>query len=278
MLTLTIPGYTISYKTWGNPDFPPMIALHGWLDNANSFDLLAPYLAKQFYVIALDFPGHGLSSHLPQGCYYHFMDGIFTFINIINALQLDKVHLLGHSMGACLASLIAGVIPEKILSLLLIEAIGPFSSPAQTCRKQLAYFASHDLIKNHSIVKSYPSLELAAQARAKTGHLSLEHAQILCERGVEEQEGQFFWRHDRRLLTATPLQMTEEQILSCLEAIQTKTCLIRATNGFLFDENIVQKRINAVKQLIVYSLDGGHHVHMEKPDAVTQRLVEFYND
>src|SRR5690349_24801058 len=100
---LTIPGFSIACKIWGNPDKPSILALHGWLDNANSFTHLAPYLENDFHFIAVDLPGHGHSSHLPEGCNYHFFDGIFIVLKIINALNLDRVHLLGHSMGACLA-------------------------------------------------------------------------------------------------------------------------------------------------------------------------------
>ena len=46
-------------------------------------------------------------------------------------------------MGACLASLIAGVATEQVLSLILIEGLGPFSQPEQTCRKQLAQYINH---------------------------------------------------------------------------------------------------------------------------------------
>jgi pimeloyl-ACP methyl ester carboxylesterase len=112
-IQLQIPGFTIACKAWGNPEDQPIIALHGWLDNANSFDEIAKRLQDKYYIIAVDLPGHGHSSHLPAGCIYHFTDGIFIVLEILNALKLKKVHLLGHSMGACLGSLIAGVAPER---------------------------------------------------------------------------------------------------------------------------------------------------------------------
>lgn len=128
---LSIPGLSIACKVWGNPDNPPILALHGWLDNANSFDDIAEHLQNDYYFIAVDLPGHGHSSHLPPGCIYHFTDGIFTVVEIINALGLNKLHLLGHSMGACLGSLVAGVAPDRFLSLSLIEGLGPFFSPGR---------------------------------------------------------------------------------------------------------------------------------------------------
>nr|HAT8714685.1 alpha/beta fold hydrolase [Legionella jordanis] len=275
-LTLDIPGFKIAAKVWGNPQLPPMLALHGWLDNANSFDLLAPYLEKNFHLIAIDLPGHGLSSHLPEGCYYHFMDGIFTFLEIAKALKLKQFHLLGHSMGACLASLIAGVIPEQILSLVAIEGLGPFSKPEESCQEQLRHYAQHLLKKHSQGNKPYHSLDLAAQARAKRGYLSLKHAELLCLRGTREEHGMFYWRHDRRLLTPTALRMTEGQILSCLKHISAKTCLIWAENSSVFNGYDMGTRARSIRNLKTYLIKGGHHLHMEEPGIVSECLAEFY--
>jgi pimeloyl-ACP methyl ester carboxylesterase len=277
-LTLTIPGFTIGYKTWGNPNLPPMLALHGWLDNANSFDRLAPFLEKQFYLIAIDFPGHGHSSHLPEGCHYHFYDGIFNVLEIIKALGLKQIHLLGHSMGACLASLIAGVVPEQILSLALIEALGPFSNPESSTREQLSNYAHRVCKVKNKEARPYQSLKQAALRRAQKGYLAQELIEILAKRGLQEKEQGFYWRHDRRLLISSPLTMTEGQVLSCLEGIKTKSCLIWASKGYDFDREILQKRVEAVKNLQIYALEGGHHIHMEHPDAVALCLTKFYQN
>ncbi|MBA3537859.1 MAG: alpha/beta hydrolase [Tatlockia sp.] len=277
-LTLTVPGFTIAYKTWGNPDLPPLLALHGWLDNANSFDRLAPFLEGQFYLIAIDFPGHGHSSHLPEGCHYHFYDGIFNVLEIIKALGLKQIHLLGHSMGACLASLIAGVVPEQILSLVLIEALGPFSNPESSTREQLANYAHQVCKVKNKEARPYQTLEQAALRRAQKGYLAQEFTEILAKRGLQEKDQGFYWRHDRRLLISSPLTMTEGQVLSCLTGISTKSCLIRASKGYDFDPEILQKRVEAVQNLQIYELEGGHHIHMEHPEAVARCLTSFYQN
>lgn len=276
-LNLTIPGLALTGKTWGNPQKPPILALHGWLDNANSFSLIAPYLANDFYFIAIDLPGHGYSDHLPAGCNYHFFEAIFTIIEVINALNLDKVHLLGHSMGACLASLLAGVTPERLLSLYLIEGLGPFSAPAETAHKQLQTYAQFLSLKNKKRPRGYQRFNDAVSARSAKGYVSLEIAQILCERALIEKEGQFYWRHDKRLLAASPLRMTEEQILSCLKNIQAQTELLLSSDGFSFDEKIIENRIKFVKNISVKQLNGGHHIHMEQPEVVSQLLADFYS-
>ena len=274
-IQLSIPGFTVAAKTWGAPKNPPILALHGWLDNANSFDLLAPYLEPNFYLIAVDLPGHGHSSHLPEGCYYHFFDAIFTVIEILDALKCKKVHLLGHSMGACLASMVAGVLPTRFDSLLLIEGLGPFSAPAQDACAQLSAYAEIILDKKPKQIKGYDKFRGAALARSLKGYLSLALAKILCERSLVKQDERFYWRHDKRLLARSPLRMTEEQVLSCLQAIVAPSLLITATQGFLFNKDLMQKRQEAVAELTVQMLEGGHHVHMEKPQEVATIVLNF---
>jgi pimeloyl-ACP methyl ester carboxylesterase len=275
-IKINIPGFTIAGKTWGNPKKPVILALHGWLDNANSFVPVAPFLQEDYYFIAIDFPGHGYSSHLPEGCNYHFFDGIFIIINLINALKIDKVHLLGHSMGACISSLVGGVTPELFHSIFLIEALGPFSAPEETACTQLAAYAQLLQQYQHSEKsKGHAHIESMIYARASKGYVSEEIAKLLCERAVIEKNGRFHWRHDRRLLTKSPLRMTEEQILSCLRDINVPTYLLLSHGGFSFDPFIMEQRIKTVNNLEVKKLNGGHHIHMEEPEAVAQLLVDF---
>ena len=275
-IELNISGLSIACKVWGNPDNPPVIALHGWLDNANSFAPLAPFLENNYYFIAVDWPGHGHSSHLPMSSNYHFIDGVLTIVQIINALKLEKVHLLGHSMGACLASIIGGIAPDRFLSLSLIEGLGPFSHPEKSACKQLSAYLKHLTHKDTKKAKGYSQFESAALARSLKGYVSLDIAKILCERGLVEKHGLFYWRHDRRLLVPSPLRMTEKQIISCLEEFSVKTCLIWASKGFSFDSKLMQGRVKAVKNLKIEHLDGGHHVHMEQPEVVSKLLADFY--
>jgi pimeloyl-ACP methyl ester carboxylesterase len=274
-LELKIPGLSIAYRTWGDANNPPILALHGWLDNANSFESIAEYLAEYFYFIAVDLPGHGFSSHIPEGMHYHFIDGLFTIVQIIEALKVNSVHLLGHSLGACLGSLVAGIAPQYIISLSLIEALGPLTRPQESSAIQLKqYLTFLHSPTTHS--KGYKDINSAALIRASKGYVSFEIAEKLCERGLIEEDGVYYWRHDRRLLSPSPLQMTEAQVISCLKQIQAKTLLIQASDGFSFSNELMEKRIDAVQNLTVQHYNGGHHIHMEQPKAVSEHLLAFY--
>lgn len=64
-----------------------------------SFDTLVPLLPSKYSYLAIDLPGHGFSSHLPKGCFYHIADYIAILDGIRSKFKWEKLSLLGHSMG-----------------------------------------------------------------------------------------------------------------------------------------------------------------------------------
>ncbi|KAG6800186.1 serine hydrolase isoform X3 [Apis mellifera caucasica] len=76
-IQIPVPWGYLSGKWWGPMDQQPIVAIHGWQDNAGTFDKLIPLLPSNVAILAIDLPGHGLSSHLPSGQFYYvFWDGL----------------------------------------------------------------------------------------------------------------------------------------------------------------------------------------------------------
>ena len=276
-MNVELHGLNIAIKRWGNPDGTPVLALHGWLDNANSFDLLAPRLNPDLCIYAVDLPGHGLSSHLHRSCYYHFIDGIYNVIDLADALNLKQFYLLGHSLGGCIASLVAGTIAERIERLVLIDAIGPLTGPADKSLEQTEHYLARRQSLRNKPERSYGSVSEAAEARAQRGHIPLEFAKILCERGCKQTEAGVYWRHDEKLLLPSPLRLTDEQVLPFLEKISADSCLIFASKGFSSHKTRLQTRIDSVARLKTYTVEGGHHIHMEEPQKVAEIVNELFD-
>ncbi|MEZ5601350.1 MAG: alpha/beta fold hydrolase [Candidatus Competibacteraceae bacterium] len=95
-LELQTPYLRLAARAWGPLDGVPVLALHGWLDNAASFDALAPLLPNT-RLVALDLTGHGRSEHRPAGVHYHFVDFIPDVVAAADALGWNRFALLGHS-------------------------------------------------------------------------------------------------------------------------------------------------------------------------------------
>src|SRR4051794_6191323 len=83
--TFDVNGLRLTAKTWGDPSGAPTLALHGWLDNANTFDALAPLL-PELDLIAPDFAGHGFSSHRPIATHYTSLLDVQDVLGIADAL------------------------------------------------------------------------------------------------------------------------------------------------------------------------------------------------
>ena len=98
-MSWTVDGLTVAGMAWGPADGHPVLALHGWLDNAASFEVLAPILAG-CRVVALDLTGHGLSDHRSEDATYLIWDDIPQVLKVIEALGWTDCTMLGHSRGA----------------------------------------------------------------------------------------------------------------------------------------------------------------------------------
>ncbi|MGD8323921.1 MAG: alpha/beta fold hydrolase, partial [Gammaproteobacteria bacterium] len=101
--TFDVPGLSLAAREWGTAGELPVIALHGWLDNAGSFDLLAPQLSG-VHLIALDCAGHGLSGHRSPDATYNVWQDVPDVFAVASRLGWDRFTLLGHSRGAAIAS------------------------------------------------------------------------------------------------------------------------------------------------------------------------------
>lgn len=161
------PGSTCTGDSNANSSDRPrrkILCLHGWLDNSASFHLLAPRLAARLQdqstaasieteIVALDLPGHGLSSHkgkdgppqlLSEYCYYvsEFLDEMgWTSSSPSSSTSQggdrDQIILIGHSMGAGVSTTFAASFPDLIDSIILLEGAGPIARRCEDTSKHI---------------------------------------------------------------------------------------------------------------------------------------------
>ena len=253
---------------WGDAAAPPLLALHGWLDNAGSYAFLAPKLAARFRVIALELPGHGHSSHLPAGISYHYVDYVSAVLSAADALGLERYALLGHSLGAGIASLAAAATPQRIDRLWLIEGLGPLGDDGTHTLQRFrdAYAAPAPSSKS---LRLFASVEQAISARTMASGLRAELARPIVERGLAEVEGGYRWRSDPRLTRPSAVRLAEAQIRALLAGIETPTSLLLATPTTPYlPSAMMQARAQQVPHIDVEHQEGGHHLQLEHPDVV----------
>ena len=104
---------------------PTVVCVHGWACSAYSFDLLLPLLARAgAHAIAIDLPGHGLSEMPADPAHYTIDAMVRAVLDTMDALDIDRAILLGHSMGGPIVAHAAVTAPERVRALGLLAPAG----------------------------------------------------------------------------------------------------------------------------------------------------------
>ncbi|MEW8506337.1 MAG: alpha/beta fold hydrolase [Candidatus Thiodiazotropha sp.] len=115
MINSAIPLYC---REFGDPDAPKLCLLHGLFGSANNWLGVVKYLQDSFHIIAPDLRNHGRSPHHKAMDYGSMAEDL---LQLINQLEIDGLHLLGHSMGGKVAMLLALQQPERVERLVVAD-------------------------------------------------------------------------------------------------------------------------------------------------------------
>ncbi|HUB11716.1 MAG TPA: acetoin dehydrogenase dihydrolipoyllysine-residue acetyltransferase subunit [Acetobacteraceae bacterium] len=119
---LDVAGTRLRYLELGSGDGTPVLLLHGFGADLNSWMFNQPALADQRRVVALDLPGHGGSARdVGAGDATALKHTLAAFAD---ALDAGPLHVVGHSLGGALAALLAENRPDLVCSLSLIAPAG----------------------------------------------------------------------------------------------------------------------------------------------------------
>lgn len=273
-LTLDCDGLALHVRQRNPAGAPAVLFLHGWLDHSHSFDAVVERLPEDWRLVLLDFRGMGRSAHLPRGGQYHFTDYLLDIEATLNALGLQEVHVVGHSLGGIVGTAYAAARPQRVRSLMMIESLGPSGGAPMGALERLRGFL--DDIGRPPNRKRYPTVEAAAaRLRENNSSLTPEAAHHLALHGTEPVEGGFVFRFDPVHRRRFGFGYDEAQWLAVSSGVTCPVRVLLASNGFRFDDAQARGRLEALRSPPVLTLPGGHHVHMEQPDAVAHALVDF---
>eukprot|EP00567_Pseudictyota_dubia_P015631 CAMPEP_0197452306 /NCGR_PEP_ID=MMETSP1175-20131217/31762_1 /TAXON_ID=1003142 /ORGANISM="Triceratium dubium, Strain CCMP147" /LENGTH=347 /DNA_ID=CAMNT_0042985283 /DNA_START=69 /DNA_END=1112 /DNA_ORIENTATION=- len=299
-----------------------VLCLHGWLDNCASFDLLAPALwAKapggSAEVLALDFPGHGLSSHKsPDGPSQLLAEYAFYTHEVVQQMGWTNFTIVGHSMGAGVATIYAAAFPDAVKGMALLDGAGPLARKAEDISRHVRaaverrsksnkfLYPSLDFVGSSATgeqggngVRVYPSLDSAIETRMNTAklspgsqYLSREAAEAMVRRATVPvlaagddisnggMEGPVKFRHDPRLQWPSLQYFTREQVQQLYRDVQCPVCIILAEDGWPFDRRSIEDVEQLLQPTSVKKLPGSHHFHAdpESAPAVIEEVVAFF--
>jgi pimeloyl-ACP methyl ester carboxylesterase len=259
---LPINSLNIHYRDWGDPQFPPLVILHGGGNSlSRTWDHVAAALADRFRIIIPDLRGNGESSWAPEYSWQLILDDT---LKLMDALGIDQTVLCGHSMGGRVAYMLASLSPGRVSRLLIVEA-APWDPKVRT---------------DDPPIETYGTIEDAvAEAYQRQPHADKDTLRHEVEHGLKQlDDGRWTWRMDPALVRAIWLgQLNPGTKLEwpALAQIQCPTVLIYGAYslGKMDELTAMVQTIPDCQRIEIP--DASHDLPNENPQAFIRALRSY---
>ena len=276
----TIRNLRYHVRTWGEASAPRLFLLHGWMDVSASFQFLVDCFAREWYVIAPDWRGFGLTAWAPHG--YWFPDYYADLDALLEIYQPDApVLLAGHSMGGNVASTYAGIRPQRVAKLISMEGFGAIRTSSQDAPKR--YTRWLDQLRDPPSFKTYASFgEVAARLQKNNPRLTADKAQFLAQHWAKETGPASVALHsDPRHKLVNPVLNRIEEVLACWRQITAPVLWVAGAQstaqGWRTDSPAqLAERKDALREMEEVILDDcGHMMHHDQPAPLAAVIEQF---
>ncbi len=276
---------TLRLWCWGDPADEPVLLLHGAYDHGRMFDDLGPRIAELgYHAIALDFRGHGDSGPLDTGFAWALIH--LDLALLVRDIVRRPVGVIAHSFGAGQGVGLAGVFPELVRWLVVIDGLGPpevaFTMPDDICaavrdnalRTDRALFAARR--------SSATVAEMAARRGAQNLRLTPEWAEHLARHGTRPApDGGYVWKADPMFGLGVPSEFDLELLAEEQRRVQCPVLVITGTEHDTWrDLSAAEEaqRVGWLRARHVAVPNAGHYVHLEDPVATMAAIVAFVGE
>ena len=227
----------------------PLVLLHGFMENTSIWDDMLPHLSEQFSIIKIDLPGHGKSEVYQKVNTVEFMAEKVK--EVIDFLNLEKINLLGHSLGGYVTLAFAEKFPELLNSItLFFSTTLPDDEEKKNIRKRS--IAVMDENFSTFVKTSIPNLFSNNEKDILEGKIELAK-EISKSNNLEG-------------IKAAQLGMAERpNRTEILEKLDAKILIIAGKQDNAVKTESLLKIIPEKTNIKTYVLDCGHNGHWEKP-------------
>jgi pimeloyl-ACP methyl ester carboxylesterase len=279
---IELRGLIFHVQQWRGSDATPSILLHGFADCGDTFQFLVDALPDHLTLWALDQRGFGRSQWPQDG--YWFPDYFADLDALLETLSpTQPVNLIGHSMGGHVASMYAGIRPERVRRCINIEGFG--LNPTLPTEAPDRYRQWLDQVREHndgdSLSRHPTPTHLAEALVRRHRHLPMNRAEYVAQTWmVEITPGVFKLRNDPKHKRVNPTLYRHEEVLACRQGIESPLLLIGGEESEFylrcreqFGESALQQEYHKARFALVK--DAAHMLHWEQPEQVAHLIAEF---
>jgi pimeloyl-ACP methyl ester carboxylesterase len=283
---LTVRDADYFVRIWGSPECTPLVLLHGTQDTSITFQFLVDALEGDWHVVAPDWRGHGGSRSGQRSGWFH--DYLADLDALLEALFAHRaVDLVGHSLGGNLASTFAGLRPERVRSVISLDAFGILSADGDGFSDALAKWIQTQSGKPPA-QKIYRSVEHMARSLCRANprlrpdralYLAAHSSRPLGDESDRSAEG-FVWRFDVTRRRSMPTFHGLDEWIACWRRIRAPALWVAATDpragtvranpsafGYVLD--------HIGREHVIYLPDSGHNVQHDAPGPLAHIIESF---
>lgn len=258
--------------------------VHGWMDVSASFQFMVDCLQGDWHVIACDWRGFGLTDNSGTDSYW-FLDYVGDLDAILRHYSPDEsVNLLGHSMGANVSMIYAGVRAHRIRKLINLEGFGmPATRPEQAPGRYLKWL---DELQTTPRMRSYATQgDVAARLQKTNPRLSDARAAFLSGHwSAQNAQGQWEILGDPVHKLSSPILYRVEEVVACWQAISAPVLWVEADDTDVWrwmgpKEKArieIDRRIGFIPDVRKAMIaDAGHMLHHDQPEVLAKLVEQF---
>lgn len=251
----------LAFGSFGNPDHPKLLILHGLLGSSRNWLTVGKELAKEYSVFALDLRNHGQSPHRDTISFKEMVDDLSYWLM---HKQIEDFYLLGHSLGGKVAMAYACKYPTRVKGL-IIEDIAP---KKYGMRYKTEFDAMNALDLSAIEKRSDADDQLAKNIEDPVWR------QFLLTNLVRNPKG-FEWQIDLKALTNCLPDLMEDSLQET-DIYEGKTLFLRGgKSDFIEDADEAKIKKHFPKATFETIAGAGHNVHVEGKDALVAAVLDF---
>jgi pimeloyl-ACP methyl ester carboxylesterase len=277
--TLEIRGLRYNVRHWGNRGAPKVFLLHGRMDSSPTFQFVVDALVQSWHVIAPDWRGYGASEWLSRPYWYY--DYYADLDALLAHYCPDRpARLLGHSMGANIASIYAAAKPERVSQLAMLDFLG-LPAPATDAPAELRKWL--EAIADEPRQRPFPDPPALAQRLMKLNpRLPHARADFLARTTSRQRpDGSIEMACDPWHKTPSPTVYRVDEVMDTWRRIAAPVLLLIAEHGYVQqrfgnDPYELERRLACFKdRQVVVVADCGHNMQHDQPGSVAAALEGF---
>ncbi len=263
-------GPSLNYVDWGGADKPAIVFIHGFLQQARTWDFTCLALRSHFRCISLDLRGHGESGRpaAPDFTTHYYLSDLRRLLaHMRDEMGIARFGLCGLSLGGQLSYLYASENPDAVTAVIVVDVAPELNREARRGVNRYISALPQDGSFD-ALVDRVTELSPTRSREAVLGSLL---------RAIRfTDDGRWEWKYDVRLLEHHRVSYTSDELWAALSGVAAPTLFVLGRNSRMVSPDVVRRMVETVPgSSAAYVPNASHRVPGDNPLGFIRAVSPF---